>query len=340
MLLRTQSSCKDDRNMVAAVFNQMFRSALLESGYDQGMETDSVADAWNSRLQEGRAKAWRPVNDPPKDAEERRHRRELLRKLDAIAAELATAETAEDDGYDGNGEQDEESGPDGHANGDDDAVYYQGRDEEAQDVDNVNNMGTSMEAMNRESDVDEVSPDRRTTGPPLEMIHFFIKDAQGPDVVTRTSTKAFINHDNHVYQLGGRVYRAIINGKTQDVIICNKSQCRRCRKVKRDDELQALEVSKTKGLPFVYAVDFRAIARVGFEFNREVAAYNENYPKKMWQTKVSFSDGVRREVMVCVAADCEHCSGKEAVEERTARYLPGGRLYPLVKAAKGLREER
>jgi hypothetical protein len=52
----------------------------------------------------------------------------------------------------------------------------------------------------------------------------------------------------------------------------------------------------------------------------------------MWKTRVTFSDGVKREVVVCVAAKCKHCSGEEAVNRRAARYLPGGDLYELKKA--------
>jgi hypothetical protein len=318
--------------MVAAVFNHIFASALRDHGYEDGMETDSIADAWNSRLQEGRAKAWRTVDDPPKDAGERRYRQGLLRKLNTIADELATEEAAEDDDNDGNGESEENNEPANQGN--------EGNEGDADDEAGSEDSQAAVvtDAGSQESDAAEFSSGQRTTDPPLEIIHSFVKEAQRPDIVTRASSKDFINHDNPVYQLGGRVYRAIIDGKNQDVMICNKKQCRRCRKLKTNDEIQAQEVSKTKCLPFVHAIDFRVVTRVGFEFNREIAAYSENYPKDMWKTRVTFSDGVKREVMVCVAANCAHCSGKEAVEKRNARYLPGGRLYPLVEAAERTRE--
>ena len=323
MLLRTQSSCKDDPDMTAAVFNHVFASALREHGYEEGMKTDSITDAWNSRLQDGRAKAWRTVDDPPEDAEERHYRRGLLGKLNAIAGELVTESAIEDDDNDGDVESEPENGP-----------HSQGSEGDAKEEES--NEGSQAAGA---TDAEDDSPSQGSKDPPLEMIHSFIKEVQEPDAVTHASSKAFIDHDNPVYQLGGRVYRVIIDGKNQDVMVCNKKQCRRCRKVKIDDELQAQEFSKTKGFPFVHAIDCRVIPRVGFHFNREIAAYSENYPKDMWKPEITFSDGVKREAMMCVAANCEHCSGKEAVEKRKARYLPGGRLYPLVEAAKRLNKE-
>lgn len=58
MLLRTQTDFKDNRQKVAAVFNQIFASQLEENGYKDGMDPKRVTDTWNSRNLAGRSRGW------------------------------------------------------------------------------------------------------------------------------------------------------------------------------------------------------------------------------------------------------------------------------------------
>ena len=173
---------------------------------------------------------------------------------------------------------------------------------------------------------------RDITGPPLEMIHHSTASTIWKGDVPHTLSSTFITHKDPVYQLGGKVFRAGIDSDEQDVMICDQNQCARCKFGRNDDKVVIVGESKTEGLPFVHASDFYATPGTGFHYLPKAKAYDSDYPKRMWKTNVAFWDGKQREVMVCEAGVCEHCSGTDVVAKKAARYRPGGDLYELKKA--------
>ncbi|KAK3686307.1 hypothetical protein LTR37_019945 [Vermiconidia calcicola] len=70
---------------------------------------------------------------------------------------------------------------------------------------------------------------RTPMGPPLEMIHHSAKTTRWDEHnIPHSTSTAFIAHEDNLYSLGGKVYRAGIDGKEQDVMICNVDHCYGC----------------------------------------------------------------------------------------------------------------
>ena len=321
MLLRMQTKYKDNSEKVTAIFNHMFASELREAGYDTGIEKKRLVDAWNSRKMSGRGRQWLTVDAPPKNVKEMVYRQGLLRQIHQAASDIA----ASDDGVDNAGEELSEIETESD---NEDSSETKG------DAQTPDAMDMSDDDLNSRSEASHEGAEemmQKGTGyQALDMIHK--RNVSWDEGDPSSSSTAFIDHEDPLYKLGGRVYRVIIKSTAQDVMICNRSQCARCSKTKIDKSLLDKSTSKTQGLPFVHATDLEVITRVGFQFKQDISKYSAKYPDDQWKTRVTFSDGVQREVSVCVAAKCSHCSGKEAVDRRAARYLPGGDLYKLKRA--------
>jgi hypothetical protein len=262
------------------------------------------------------------VDAPPKNNEEKQYRQGLLRQIHQAASDIAVSD-------DGDVDMSEKSSKSG---AEDDYEDDLERNEDERITDPMDDKSDEDLDSGREASRQVAQEETRQVqaDPLLEMIH------AGPGYwggrIPSSSSTAFIDHEDPLYELGGRVYLALIDGAQQDVMVCNRNRCARCNKTRIDQTLLDKSVSITKGLPFVHATDLEVVTRVGFKFKQEICEYNHRYPKDLWETRVMFSDDVERQMMVCVAANCKHCSGEEAVDTRAARCLLGGDLYELEKA--------
>lgn len=308
MLLRTQTTYKNDNEKVAEVFNHMFASQLQQGGYTNGIFTDKIRDSWDNRHHSGRAKAWLTVDAPPKNAAEREERAAILTRIKHVAAAV-----------DGSGDDEVDA-----AAGD--SIRAQVSRPPRSRASGAAAEGGEIQSPNEEVNGPTVNA---TTATPLEMIHVK-KYTEWKSGTPHASAKFFINHNADIYKFGGKVYRAVIEGKQADVMVCKHDRCAPCMKRKVDSAQLDISASPSEGLPFVHSADKEMITGTGFSFKPTSRDYNKDYPKDVWKTRVTFLDGVKREVVVCMAANCVVCSGQDAVDERVARYQPGGHLYPLM----------
>lgn len=378
MLLRTQTTFRADSDKVAAVFNHIFATQLIEAGYTGGMPVKRILDSWNSRKSPGRSQKWVSVEGPPKDAEERQYRQRLLHDIWRAEAEM------EGRGFEGNDErvkseeENMESKYGNQVNGQlftttqrtgneplsshifsNQAINEQltrttFRGTEFTDIQRGNTYNhapqatatgqTSTRAFQEVMSQASTPTESTTVIPPLQMIHSIDK----PNVYsTFLSSTGFISEDEAIFHVGGRVYNVLVDGSYQDVMVCNRELCNKCNNKSIAPGLLGEAIKQTQGLPFVHAKDihvanFRVSKKArygednnniehvegtevcrGFQFTDQYRDYDNKYPKHIWKTRVTFSDGVRREVMACVGARCEYCTSRSEIEKKAARYQPG-----------------
>ncbi|KAK3703471.1 hypothetical protein LTR37_014461 [Vermiconidia calcicola] len=127
----------------------------------------------------------------------------------------------------------------------------------------------------------------------LEMIHHsFEGTTWDANSTPHSSAKAFIAHDDEIFLLGGKVYRAKIDREWLDVMICKSNQCTKCSPSEAVVKAAHGTESPTGGLPFVHASDCYCQTRgAGLLFAPKIKEYSPEYPVRMWKTKVSFKDG-------------------------------------------------
>jgi hypothetical protein len=181
------------------------------------------------------------------------------------------------------------------------------------------------------------APASSATVPLMQMIHHSAATTTWNGTTPLSHPSAFIRQTDEVYYLGGKVYRAMIDEKEQDVMVCEHDHCASCKLSDKTGKRVIVAESKTGGLPFVHSGNLQAHRGQGFTFVPPAKVYPEGYPKHMWKTNVKFWDGQAREVMVCEHSRCKDCAGKEAVEKKAARYLPGGDLYEMKKRQEAAR---
>ncbi|KAK5117105.1 hypothetical protein LTR85_009036 [Meristemomyces frigidus] len=198
------------------------------------------------------------------------------------------------------------------------------------------------------------------TVPVLEMVHH--RDCTWPIGLTHHGSsdhnqgKYYINHDHEIYKLGGTVHRCFVNGREEDVMLCNKDFCIYCLDVTteltnwgdtgRRRQIPESAHTEINGLPFVHAKDcvVPVPGESGFHFAGVVPRDSgpwgppwgpPKYPADIFTTKVTFRtrNGQLKRVKttMCVHGKCPQCSGQAAVDKKKARYELGGVLYEKKK---------
>ena len=116
-----------------------------------------------------------------------------------------------------------------------------------------------------------------------------------------------------LYDIGGKVYRATgPQGTIEDVMVCNKSMCKKCSPAPHTAATHA-NARSINGLAFVHTVD--CIIPQHFQYYYFVPegphAYVSEYPTHMWRTAACFhmadgSEAVKR-AMMCEPELCTVC---------------------------------
>lgn len=154
-----------------------------------------------------------------------------------------------------------------------------------------------------------------SAGPALQIIHHSATSTTWKDNTPHSPSSAFVVRRDEAIFNSGKVFRGVIDGETQDVVVCNKQQCGKClfAHIKKG-RFAIAGASPTNGLPYVHTSDLQHDPKSGFHFQPQHRAYNTVFPwpQHMWKTSVTFWDGMKREVMVCNAKKCEECPDSEA----------------------------
>ena len=172
----------------------------------------------------------------------------------------------------------------------------------------------------------------------LEMVHY--RGVTWPG--NARLHKGFIDHDNYMYKLGGKIYRVLVGDKQEDIMICNDKYCAYCLSPsshKTEWEEMGMgpvraSAYSAKSLPFVHASDcvvFNPAQHSGNFFMGCTKEYNEEYPENVFFPHVSFVDRdnniKRMKVAMCMITKCLQCTPAAQLEKKEARYKPGGDLH-------------
>lgn len=132
--------------------------------------------------------------------------------------------------------------------------------------------------------------------------------ADAPDAIS-------IDPNSDLHSLGGKVYRAKgPEGSMEDIMICNKDMCDRCKHIDGPPSGDAAQdAARTEGLPFVHYFDCKHPAQFQFWLFQPTGAhrYVAGYPEHMWRTAALFKLGngeeVLKTVMMCDSGFCDDC---------------------------------
>ena len=189
------------------------------------------------------------------------------------------------------------------------------------------------------------------TGDKLNMLH-------QRDLTWQTGTplvhrEHYVPQDDATYYRGGKVFRVLINGQQEDVMVC--AGCYYCQNGKEpvgklkltEQELAAQAAnSPTQGLPFVHTNDI-GVDRENYEqpkrFLGTARNWRPDYPAMM-KTTITFTRGnvMLRDVptMQCIFDTCEICNPGTDMDDLFASWQPGGAEYERDKAEKAKYEQK
>ncbi|KAK5117107.1 hypothetical protein LTR85_009038 [Meristemomyces frigidus] len=148
---------------------------------------------------------------------------------------------------------------------------------------------------------------------PMQMLHYADCFPEAPQVDAPYVT--YIDPSSSIYKLGGKVHRfREPDGSMQDIMICNKNMCGRCREMGTptlDPASSAADAARVDGLPFIHHYDCAQPRHLQYWWfiPKSNRAYTSEYPRSMWKTAACFrmSNGEEwvKEVMMCDSDWCE-----------------------------------
>ncbi|KAK4945906.1 hypothetical protein LTR10_014998 [Elasticomyces elasticus] len=172
------------------------------------------------------------------------------------------------------------------------------------------------------------SDESNTTTSKLRMVHWI--DCVFESTSVRCGIERYVKTDSKLYGLGGPVFRVLINGTLQDVMVCIKGVCNNCRIVEDPNDTIAPTVSHQivaaaenllQGRPFVHTndIDLRGLRQGGnWSYKGTSGPWSPTFPTTWTAGEVEFTFDQHRikiPVMACAVGECEQCHAQTAADE-------------------------
>ncbi|KAK5690937.1 hypothetical protein LTR17_025825 [Elasticomyces elasticus] len=172
------------------------------------------------------------------------------------------------------------------------------------------------------------SNETNNTTSKLRMVHWIDCVFEGTSV--RCGIERYVKTDSKLYALGGPVFRVLINGTLQDVMVCIKGVCNNCRIVEDPNDTlvptvspQILGAAKNllQGRPFVHTndIDLKGLRQGGNRSYKGTSGpWSPTFPATWTAGDVEFTfdqHQIKVSVVACVVGKCEQCHTQTAEEE-------------------------
>ncbi|KAK3643739.1 hypothetical protein LTR56_010044 [Elasticomyces elasticus] len=185
-------------------------------------------------------------------------------------------------------------------------------------------IGGRGKARSTPNDITGSSDEVNTTTSKLRMVHWI--DCVFEETSVRCGIERYVKTDSKLYALGGPVFRVLINGTLQDVMVCIKGVCNNCRIVEDPDDtiaptILAAAENLLQGRPFVHTndIDLKGLRQGGnCSYKGTSGPWSPTFPATWTAGDVEFTfDQHQMEVPVvaCVVGKCEQCHAQTAEEE-------------------------
>ncbi|KAK4896460.1 hypothetical protein LTR27_005675 [Elasticomyces elasticus] len=189
-------------------------------------------------------------------------------------------------------------------------------------------IGGGRKARSTANDITGPSDEVNTTTSKLRMVHWIDCVFEASSV--RCGIERYVKTDSKLYALGGPVFRVLINGTLQDVMVCIKGVCNNCRIVEDPNDTIAPTVSPQilaaaenllQGRPFVHTndIDMKGLRQGGnWSYKGTSGAWSPTFPATWTAGEVEFTfdqHQIKVPVVACVVGKCEQCHAQTAEEE-------------------------
>ncbi|KAK5690608.1 hypothetical protein LTR97_012163 [Elasticomyces elasticus] len=162
----------------------------------------------------------------------------------------------------------------------------------------------------------------------LRMVHWIDCVFEGTSV--RCGIERYVKTDSKLYALSGPVFRVLINGTLQDVMVCIKSVCNNCRIVEDPNDTIAPTVSPQivaaaenllQGRPFIHTndIDLNGLRQgENWSYKGTSGPWSPTFPATWTAGEVEFTfdqHQIKVPVVACVVSKCEQCHEQTAENE-------------------------
>ncbi|KAK5747366.1 hypothetical protein LTR17_000005 [Elasticomyces elasticus] len=159
-----------------------------------------------------------------------------------------------------------------------------------------------------------------TTTSKLRMVHWVDCVFEGTSV--RCGIERYVKTDSKLYGLGGPVFRVLINGTLQDVMVCIKGVCNNCRIVEDPEDtiaptgspqILAAAENLLQGRPFVHTndIDLKGLQQGGnWPYQGTSGPWSPTFPATWTAGDVEFTfdqHQIKVPIVACVVGKCEQC---------------------------------
>ena len=321
----------DDHDNIAKIFNHLFANDLRQSGFPNGFNTYRIRDEYSAKFKAGRAKVWAQICKDEQSEEEQQARAHLKQRIEdaatAVGVELpGLEETVENDGIEigpAPTTLPAQSPPPSDHTLEQPSPKRPTKKRKAR-IDISNEEEDDQLAQPWLADATHLDQEPSTVAdepaPALNMVHGTAETSQWLENIPHSLSAFFVPKKHEVYKLGGKVFRAVIDGDKQDVMVCNFRYGALCKLGPNVAKRVFASESPCNALPFIHESDLTVIPAAGFKYAPSTQGYDGVYPlrKFQWKTCVRFWDGKKRDIMTCVHARCSECAGQESVKKQKA----------------------
>ncbi|KAK5711403.1 hypothetical protein LTR15_012475 [Elasticomyces elasticus] len=186
----------------------------------------------------------------------------------------------------------------------------------------------SIDTMPGDGDRDKVADESNAITNKLRMVHWI--DCVFEGNIVRCGIERYVKTDSKLYGLGGRVFRVLINGTPQDVMVCIKGVCNNCRIVEDPDDTIAPTVSPRivaaaenllQGRPFVHTndIDLKGLRQgENRSYKGTSGPFSPTFPATWTAGEVEFTidqHHIKVPAVACVVSKCEQCHEQMAEKE-------------------------